>query len=202
MSAIYLERTSPAATPEIAVRIAAKTWFTVAAIGHWIFLAYILAVFYPPVAERGLAASNPRPARLSGYRLVFNKVSNQHPELAHANVMFARDSVVEGVLYDLASNDEILKMDPFERAPWNYGRDVVALVTDHGTEFAWTYFANRAVLREDRLPPRSYTIPNFMMPRKQGSPPYTIWSFNEQSQPFLPWKQLTPRIPVRTCYPA
>ncbi len=30
------------------------TWFTVAAIGHWIFVAYILAVFYPPLAQHGL----------------------------------------------------------------------------------------------------------------------------------------------------
>ncbi len=55
MSATTLERTSLSASPERVVRIAVKTWFTVAAIGHWIFLAYILAVFYQPVAERGLA---------------------------------------------------------------------------------------------------------------------------------------------------
>ena len=55
MSTIYLERTTLAATSEQGVRIAVKTWFTVAAIGHWIFLFYILAVFYPPIAERGLA---------------------------------------------------------------------------------------------------------------------------------------------------
>lgn len=37
-----------------AVGIAARFWFVVAAIGHWIFLAYILAVFYPPIAQHGL----------------------------------------------------------------------------------------------------------------------------------------------------
>ena len=108
------------------------------------------------VAERGLQASNARGARLKGYRLAFNKVSNTHPELAHANIMFAPSGEVEGVLYDLDSVDEILKMDPFERAPWNYGRDVVALETDQGEEWAWTYFANVAVLREGRLPPKDY----------------------------------------------
>lgn len=40
--------------PRQAVDVAVKLWFTVAAVGHWIFLAYILAVFYPPVAEHGL----------------------------------------------------------------------------------------------------------------------------------------------------
>lgn len=108
------------------------------------------------VAERGLLAENPRGARLGSFRLVFNKVSNTHPELAHANIEFSRDAEVEGVLYDLDSVDEILKMDPFERAPWNYGRDVVALQTDAGVEWAWTYFANRAVLQNDRLPPKAY----------------------------------------------
>ncbi|MEO0575019.1 MAG: DUF2306 domain-containing protein [Pseudomonadota bacterium] len=31
-------------------------WFSIAAIGHWIFLSYIVAVFFPPVAEHGLSA--------------------------------------------------------------------------------------------------------------------------------------------------
>ncbi len=40
--------------PHQAVSASAKLWFTVAAVGHWFFLAYILAVFYPPVAQHGL----------------------------------------------------------------------------------------------------------------------------------------------------
>lgn len=30
-------------------------WFTLAAIGHWLFLSYIIAVFFPPIAEHGLS---------------------------------------------------------------------------------------------------------------------------------------------------
>ncbi|MFC6635601.1 DUF2306 domain-containing protein [Microbulbifer taiwanensis] len=37
-----------------AVNLSVKTWFCLAAAGHWIFLAYILAVFYPPIAQSGL----------------------------------------------------------------------------------------------------------------------------------------------------
>ncbi|SDK21459.1 DUF2306 domain-containing protein [Microbulbifer yueqingensis] len=37
-----------------AVNLSVKTWFCIAAIGHGIFLAYILAVFYPPIAQSGL----------------------------------------------------------------------------------------------------------------------------------------------------
>ena len=50
------QRTTLESISEHAVGIATKLWFAVAAIGHWIFLVYILAVFYPPVAERGLMA--------------------------------------------------------------------------------------------------------------------------------------------------
>ncbi|WP_193164114.1 DUF2306 domain-containing protein [Microbulbifer hainanensis] len=37
-----------------AVNLAVTTWFGIAAIGHGIFFAYILAVFYPPIAQSGL----------------------------------------------------------------------------------------------------------------------------------------------------
>jgi len=47
-------RTAPVAISPRALGIAARVWFVSAAIGHWIFLAYILAVFYPPIAQYGL----------------------------------------------------------------------------------------------------------------------------------------------------
>ena len=108
------------------------------------------------VAARGLAFDSIRPASLHGLRLVFDKVSRNHPHAAHANVVHAPGESVEGVLYRLASSDEILKMDPFERAPVNYGRDAVEVVSEGERIPAWTYFANRAVRREGFKPPRSY----------------------------------------------
>ncbi len=51
---VLKNRTFGDALPPQAVRIAVKLWFAVAAVGHWIFLAYILAVFYPPIAQHGL----------------------------------------------------------------------------------------------------------------------------------------------------
>lgn len=38
-----------------AVTLTAKSWFGVAAVGHWIFLTYIVVAFYPPIAARGLS---------------------------------------------------------------------------------------------------------------------------------------------------
>ncbi|MCQ3830701.1 DUF2306 domain-containing protein [Microbulbifer elongatus] len=37
-----------------AINLAVTFWFSIAAIGHGIFFVYILAVFYPPIAESGL----------------------------------------------------------------------------------------------------------------------------------------------------
>lgn len=77
------------------------------------------------VRERGLRAEEVRGAALLDRKLVFDKVSRRHPGAAHANIVHAPGERVEGVLYRLSGAEEILKMDPFERAPWNYGRDVV-----------------------------------------------------------------------------
>lgn len=38
-----------------AVQLTATIWFGIAAVGHGIFLAYILAAFFPPIAQSGLA---------------------------------------------------------------------------------------------------------------------------------------------------
>ncbi|MEL7022296.1 MAG: DUF2306 domain-containing protein [Pseudomonadota bacterium] len=38
-----------------AVDVTAKLWFGAAAVGHWLFVSYILAVFYPPIAARGVS---------------------------------------------------------------------------------------------------------------------------------------------------
>ncbi len=44
------------ALPQQVFRISVKLWFGVAAIGHWIFLTYILSAFFPPVFEHGMEA--------------------------------------------------------------------------------------------------------------------------------------------------
>ncbi len=108
------------------------------------------------VAERGLITSDARGGTLTGYALCFDKVSMQHPEEAHANIVYAPADRVEGVLYTLEGADEILKMDPFERAPINYGREAVPVHTDRGVEWAWTYFANRAMRAPGKLPSEAY----------------------------------------------
>jgi len=108
------------------------------------------------VAQRGLSVRHATGGRLADYHLVFNKMSRDHTGLGHANIQFRRGATTEGVLYELATVEEIAKMDPYERAPWNYGRDVVQIQHGDGVTWAWTYFANPAVIRHDLLPPLEY----------------------------------------------
>lgn len=127
---------------------------SVAAVDH--YFAYGSNMNPARVAERGLRVTAVCGASLKNRRLVFDKVSRLHPNAAHANVVYAPGERVEGVLYRLASAEEILKMDPFERAPWNYGRDAVQVQIGDAVLWAWTYFANRAVRREGLSPPADY----------------------------------------------
>jgi len=108
------------------------------------------------VAERGLRVGEPRAGVLCDFRLTFNKMSRDHPGVGHANIQFARGHRTEGVLYELHHADEILKMDPFESAPRNYGRDKVLIQSASGPCWAWTYFANPAVQVEGLLPSPEY----------------------------------------------
>ena len=53
--AIMLQKVDVEAAGRQAVTWSARIWFSVAAVGHWLFVAYILTVFYPPVAAKGLS---------------------------------------------------------------------------------------------------------------------------------------------------
>ena len=109
------------------------------------------------VADRKLRTTNTQGGFIKGFRLAFNKCSRDHAGIGHANIERAEDSRVEGVLYELTDQEEILKMDPFEKAPWNYGRDVIPVVTHSGELiWAWTYFANSALKQEDLRPSADY----------------------------------------------
>ena len=126
------------------------------------------------VEERGLEVRAVLPGALTGYQLVFDKVSRAHPEHSHANVVYAPGGVVEGVLYELTHANEILKMDRFESAPVNYGREVVQIRSGDRHIPAWTYFANPAVRRPGLHPPRSY-LAHLLAGRAYLSDAYFSW---------------------------
>ena len=105
---------------------------------------------------RGLLVRSMCAARLPGYALCFDKQSAAHAGTGHANLTRDLSAIAEGVLYELVAEAEILKMDPFENAPINYGREVVEVQTHRGVVPAWTYFANDAVRVADARPEQAY----------------------------------------------
>lgn len=93
---------------------------------------------------------------LDNFGLRFNKRSRRDDNLACANMVWARSERIEGVLYELNSIGEIIKLDPHEGAPWRYSREIFNVQTDHGIQPAWIYVANPAVLDDHILPARWY----------------------------------------------
>ena len=134
------------------------------------------------VRERGLDISDWRGVSLSGFSLSFNKAAKDHPGFGHANIEVSRGQHVEGVLYTLASQAEIIKMDPFERAPWNYGREVIWIPQQQGIDgcWAWTYFANPAV-KLPGLEPRADYLDHLLA----GKP----WLSDGYYQKLLTWRK-------------
>ena len=123
------------------------------------------------VAARGLVVVAARAASLAGCRLVFDKCASDHPGSAHASLAWDPTSRVEGVLYELANEHEIAKMDPFERVPINYSRERVVVVAGDARIVAWTYFANAAVRCAGLEPTRAY-LAHLLAGRKFLSPAY------------------------------
>lgn len=93
---------------------------------------------------------------LENFELVFDKRSNAHPSVGHANIRYARGGRVEGVVYVLRRPSEIERLDPYERNTINYSRELFEIATPRGPHWAWTYVGNRAVLEEGLRPEREY----------------------------------------------
>lgn len=108
------------------------------------------------VRTRGLRVRAMLAGRVAGFDLAFDKQSRDHAGSGHANLVHARGRHAEGVLYELVSEEEILRMDPFEHAPVNYSREAVAVATASGVIHAWTYFANPAARRPGARPEAAY----------------------------------------------
>ena len=106
--------------------------------------------------DRGLRFSRALSGQVDHMALAFNKLAADAPHRSYANVVYARNQVVEGVLYQLDHIDEIYKMDPFEGAPRLYSREIYSVRTEEGEIPAWVYVANRAMIRDGMKPERWY----------------------------------------------
>lgn len=95
---------------------------------------------------RGLSVAGYWPARLPGYTLRFNKRAHNKTGIAYANIAYAPDDAVQGVLYQLAAGTEIALMDHYEGTPVRYSREKFCVCTDVGASWAWVYVANPAYI--------------------------------------------------------
>ncbi|MGL4315606.1 MAG: gamma-glutamylcyclotransferase family protein [Pseudomonas sp.] len=105
---------------------------------------------------RGLRVEEAMAGQLPGFALCFNKRAHDHPGRAYANIRHQAGAVVEGVLYRLAAESEILKMDPFEGTPVYYSRERMPVQTAQGPVPAWIYVANPAWREDGLAPSRTY----------------------------------------------
>jgi hypothetical protein len=108
------------------------------------------------VVQRGIEFEYVMGGYVRGYALRFDKKSRDFVCGGHANIAYEVNGLVEGVVYQLSHADEILKMDPFESAPIDYSRELIRVETASGDLWAWTYFANAALIASGLKPPREY----------------------------------------------
>ena len=106
--------------------------------------------------SRHLKVLSARSAVLDGFGLRFNKRSRRDANLACANIVFAPDERVEGVLYQLENSSEIIKLDPHEGTPFMYSREQFFVHSDGGKIATWIYVANPAVIDNSIKPARWY----------------------------------------------
>jgi hypothetical protein len=93
---------------------------------------------------------------IQGFGLRFNKRSRRDNNLACANIVYSPSERLEGLLYKLDGVDEITKLDVHEGSPRRYSREVFAVDTFNGVEYAWIYVANPAVIDNQIKPARWY----------------------------------------------
>jgi gamma-glutamylcyclotransferase (GGCT)/AIG2-like uncharacterized protein YtfP len=108
------------------------------------------------MAQRGLDVTDAFTGTLDNMALRFNKRSRHNPTWACANVVWSPGARVEGVVYQLADEHQIFKMDPFEGTPRYYSRDRFAVSTQRGVIHSWVYVANPANIDDALLPLRWY----------------------------------------------
>jgi len=121
---------------------------------------------------RGLEVREAMAGRLPGYALCFDKrAMDRAPGRAYANIRHQSGGVVEGVLYRLAHEQEIGKLDHFEGTPIYYSRERLAIHCDLGVQAAWVYIANPA-FRAPGLQPAQDYLAHLLAGKEFLSPDY------------------------------
>ena len=106
--------------------------------------------------ERGIKFSRREDAILEGWRLEFNKVASRNPKEGYANIEPDKETVVEGILYEI-QNSDLEKLDIREGYPRHYNREKVKVKLDNGEEIETiTYIAQLDKVRDGLKPSKRY----------------------------------------------
>ena len=117
------------------------------------------------MADRDIVYDQASPGTLDGHALRFNKRSELLKGSAAANVIPARESQVEGVVYMLSDDRQIEKLDRFEGYPRGYRREHLQVILKSGVSLlAWVYLANPAFI-DDTLKPRASYLAHLLSAR-------------------------------------
>ena len=139
-----------------------------------VYFAYGSNMNTSRVAERGIGYDAVAAARARGFAVRFEKRSRLQAGAGHANLAYSKDGVAEGVLYRLTDATEIVKMDPYEGVPVHYSRELIRVETEDNASWAWTYFANRAVIAPNLKPPDWY-VAHMTAGARYLSAEYVAW---------------------------
>lgn len=105
--------------------------------------------------ERKINFSSRRFAKLSEYKLVFNKKATDG-NFAYANIEISESNIVEGALYEFPDN-EIINLDKCEGYPKHYDRIQVIVTDQSGNSIkAITYVAQPDKIVNGLLPKQKY----------------------------------------------
>jgi len=98
--------------------------------------------------DRGIIFKNKRSGILNEYKMVINKKSYKNPDIGYANVIKDKDSIVEGVLYEV---DNINKLDKYEGYPVHYRRELLDIISNGDIVSSVVYVANDKWVTDDEL---------------------------------------------------
>lgn len=112
------------------------------------------------------------PGVLNDYKLVFNKIASKNHKLErYANIIEAKNSIVEGVLYQITI-DSLKELDKHEGFPNHYNRYEKEILIKSTGEIvkAWVYIANQDKTASGK-PSRDY-LENILAGKDNLSPEY------------------------------
>lgn len=132
------------------------------------------------MAALGVCWSRCIAARLDGWRIAFRKRASDSPAHAYATIGKEAGAHVEGVLYSLAAEADLARLDAFEGVPTLYRRQTVRVragMTSSGDAsmvMAEAYVAQPATCADDLLPEAWY-IAHLLAASDLLSPEYVAY---------------------------